>query len=516
MSILDSNIGINRNIKLLVLAAIAVLICAPYFSQAAQWIFINADEAKYSFGAHQFLSTGSWGYSGRKPGSALLVAVAALFLGNSPTTSLYAEGIVGLIMVLVVYKIARHYLQAPLAAVGSLALSSSLLFQYYTKTHIIFSSFFFTLGMLLYLQSIAAHNQSRILFLSGLCMGAGISCYYNLEIYIPALLLPEIALWRHTGKLQFRKRSLHFIGGAALIPLCLDLYAITYWVVLGRFSEPITMSLFDHLKLTNISGFNYPLDRFASLFVECEGKIVAALFLLGLFMLSRRILRDRAVKDVALLVMMAPLFLLQIRSSIGHLSVLRPFFSGFPFILLIALVPLDALHSTISDKLPLRYSKYLITSMLGALLLWCGWRGYSTFQILSRVSTGYEEVSRFLHQVDAERVAFWGNQFAWRYYFRDSGALELNTEGQVDTLNIGGHILEQNLASYQWVVINQARTSDLDWIEYNLSQAGFVFNRAFASNEFDFFLVRQEEFSDDYASYEVSKDIRIYENRTGS
>ena len=507
----------NRHSNLLPLVALAgVLISLPYFSHAAQWIFINADEAKYSLGASQFLGTGSWGYSGRKPGSALIVAVAQAILLNTPTASFYAAGVVGLLLVLVIYLIAKHYFPETLSLITSLVLSSSLLFQYYTKTHIIFSSFFFALGVLFYLQSLTATRQSIILFLSGMSMGAGLSCYYNLELYIPVLLLPEFMLSYKMGGLKLRTRGLPFLGGVILIPFFMDLYAVTCWMISGRFSEPVTMSLFDHLKLTHVGGFNYPWDRFTSLFMEAEGKMLSILFVLGMLILVRRIVRYRDVTDLVLLALMVPPLVLQMRAWMGHLSVLRTFFSSFPFIVLVAMLPVSAAWNFISARLPPLYSRYLFLALTSAGFLWCGSRASATFQSISTISTGYQQVEQFFDNLNYDMVAYWGNQFAWRYYFRDRDALELQTEGHTDTVREGGIILEKALEPFQWVIVNQAGTSDLQWIEGNLEESGFVLRHTFASNEFDFFLVRQERFSDDYASHGVSKDIRVYESQTGS
>lgn len=490
-----------------------MFISAPYFSNAAQWIFINADEAKYSFGAHQFLRTGSWGYSGRKPGAALIVAAAQLIMGETPTSALYATGIVGMLMVLVLYKMSRIYLPMPLAVVGSLTMASSMLFQYYTKTHIVFSSFLFMLGVMFYLQSLSGTNQSRQLFFSGLSMGAGLSCYYNLEIYIPVLLLSELALWRQTGRLDFRTRGASFLVGAALIPLLLDTYAAAHWTTLKRFSEPVTMSLIDHIKLTNVAGFSYPWDRFTSVLVDSEGTILCVLFVSGLATLFWRVIRCFAAKDIVLLTLMCPLLLLLVRAWLGHLSVLRTFFSGFPFIVLVALIPLSVVWNFISTRLPNIHAGSILGVLTSLGLVWCGWRAHATYENISRISTGYQHIEQFLQQIEYQRVAYWGNQFAWRYYLRDRESLELQTEGQPDILRLGGTMLKKHIESYQWVVINQARSSDLVWIEENLSEAGFALHRSFGSNEFDFSLVRQEEFADDYASYDASKDIRIYESQ---
>ena len=484
----------------------------PYLLNAKQWIFLYADEPAYSFFAKEFLRTGSWGWAGWKPGSVVIVAIAQALLGDSATTALYVEALFGALLVFVIFRLARYYIPSPPAIIAALAVSSSLFFQYYTKTHIIFSSFWFALGILFYIRSIESQKPAKTLFLSGLSMGAGLSCYYNLAIYIPAMLFPEIALWHQSGRSQFRARGLYLVCGAALVPFCFDLYALVYWLITRRFTQPVSMALFSQFRINNLSGFGYPWDRFISQFIGVEGKAIAILFLIGLAILFHRAVRFRKVTDILLLSMIVPPLLLQARAWMGQLSVQRTFFSAFPFIILVAFVPLGVAWHQISESLQHSRGKHVLHALIALGLLWCSWRAYAAFQTLATVSTGYEQVDRFLQQTQTEKVAYRGSQFAWRFYFSARTALELNTEGQPDKLRQGGPYLAEALRDYQWVVVNQAGLRDLSWIDENLSEAGFALYTAFESNEFDFSLVRQESYGDDYETYDVLNEIRLYRN----
>jgi 4-amino-4-deoxy-L-arabinose transferase-like glycosyltransferase len=153
--------------------------------------------AKYLCGISQpplsevLLEKGGTVPSSTKPGFFSLVILCSLFIGMHDYTPMVVSGILGVLTVFVVFLIGKKlrnesagFIAATILAVSNYHIASSR-----SVMPGVTAVFFICLGFLFYLYSLRSPKpDNRRLFISGLSIGYGFTCHYNL-ILVPLIFL---------------------------------------------------------------------------------------------------------------------------------------------------------------------------------------------------------------------------------------------------------------------------------------------------------------------------------------
>ncbi len=328
-----------------------------------------------------------------KPAHNLLTFAAFSLLGVSDTSALLMSVLLGVLTLMVVFRIAQHLFDARTALLSTAVLAASGFHIYYSRSAMAQadSTFFAALGILLWVAPDPSH-RARSLWLAGVSLGLSVTCHYN-AIILPATILgfEIIRSFRHQTVTRGTQYVLALLLGS-ITPVCtFEIVSLVCKLAAGSPEGLHTyfeqFSVRDTGRMASDIAF-YPLASIfvARKFLFTEGIVV--LLATGVGIVHLMTTRFRRIEIWMLLaVAIGPIAVWSL-FAVGKMVMFRVMPIAFPALAIVAGYAISQAIAFASRNTHQRASVALAVT-IGFLLLTGGWRSAPLVQ----ASSGYREAT---------------------------------------------------------------------------------------------------------------------------
>ncbi len=333
-----------------------------------------------------------------KPGHLFLCVLGTLFLGVKLYIPLYVSAFFNLLIVYLIFSLAKKLYNIPAAFAASAIFSVSAYNLIYARSAMAQSnaSFFVMLGMYLYIISRKRQPLSFLKsFLAGLSIGYAFTCHYSVGILVVTFVLYESVVFFLSApkdiKYSLKKAGILFCGMAVPLLFFELIYRIGYIILPASFyGVGYLKAMFTQASIASQGGYG-GWDFYTYLLWKQEGPIVILFLTIGVIFYINSFLRKKRFNDLVILFwFLVPLFFWSFTKRYG--AVARSLAPCLPAVALISGRAVAQVPTML--KLNLGKSKVFIIVVIAAMLVYGSWNSRPIIKMKSAFTQSVEYLNK--------------------------------------------------------------------------------------------------------------------------